>query len=222
MSGRALQDACRQLRRLILEQVGESNLDSMSEAIKRVYKKRGRVAAHGWDSAPLTYYDNERCRGEPYLTYVYSTTIVEVVVDSQVGSVDVLNIWSAHDIGKAINPQTVEGQIEGGSVQGLGFGRYEHILFTEEGRVLTNNLGTYLIPTIKDTPDVHSIIIEEPWSGGPYGAKSMGEPPIIGVAPALTNAIANAIGVRLNEIPATPEKVWSALQLKIGREKICS
>ena len=144
--------------------------------------------------------------------------IVEVEVDSQIGTVDILNIWAAHDVGKAINPQTLEGQIEGGSLQGLGYGRYEEIVFTPEGRVLSNNLGTYLIPTTKEAPEIHSIIVEAPWAEGPYGAKGIGEQPLMGIAPAITNAIANAVGIRLNTIPATPERVWAAIQEKIEKE----
>jgi CO/xanthine dehydrogenase Mo-binding subunit len=215
MSGRALQDACKQLRQLLFEIGGNDPTISVTEAIKLSYHKRGRVAAHGWDVAPPTFYDNEKGQGDAYSAYAWATNIIEVEVDSQTGTVDVINIWAAHDVGKAINPQTVEGQIEGGSLQGLGYGRYEQIVFTRNGRVLSNNLGTYLIPTAKDTPNIHSIIVEEPWIEGPYGAKGIGEPPIIGIAPALTNAIANAVGIRLNEIPATPERVWAALQEKI-------
>lgn len=80
-------------------------------------------------------------------------------------------------MGQAINPQTAEGQIEGGSLQGMGYGRYEEIIFTPEGAVLSNNLGTYLVPTTKDTPKIHSIIIEEAWNEGPYGAKGFAEQP---------------------------------------------
>ncbi|MHA1995062.1 MAG: hypothetical protein ACW97Z_11015 [Candidatus Hodarchaeales archaeon] len=84
--------------------------------------------------------------------------------------------------------------------------------------MLSNNLGTYLIPTTKETPNIHSIIVEDPWSDGPYGAKGIGEQPLMGIAPALTNAIANAVGIRLNTIPATPERVWAAIQGKIMEE----
>jgi CO/xanthine dehydrogenase Mo-binding subunit len=241
MSGRALQDACGKLRTLIydkvvkkyqinatnleikeyqiLEKTSQKKIISVSEAIKLVYQERGQVAVAGWDVAPPTHYDNEKGQGDAYSAYAWCTNIVEVEVDSQIGTVDVLNIWAAHDVGKAINPQTLEGQIEGGSLQGLGYGRYEEIIFTPEGRVLSNNLGTYLIPTTKETPKIHSIIVEDPWSGGPYGAKGIGEQPLMGIAPALTNAIANAVGIRLNTIPATPERVWATIQAKIEEEE---
>ncbi len=242
MSGRALQDACKKLRSLIYDKISlkyginsqnleikeyyiqeidaQKKLLSVSEAIKLVYQERGQVAIAGWDIAPPTFYDNEKGQGDAYSTYAWCTNIVEVEVDSQIGTVNILNIWAAHDVGKAINPQTLEGQIEGGSLQGLGYGRYEEIVFTPNGRVLSNNLGTYLIPTTKETPKIHSIIVEEPWTEGPYGAKGIGEQPLMGIAPAITNAIANAVGIRLNTIPATPERVWAAIQKKIEEDNL--
>jgi CO/xanthine dehydrogenase Mo-binding subunit len=239
-SGRALQDAAKQIRKLmfsviaplydlnaedltikdqdIFNQKSKEKFLSVTEAIQKLYEQRGKVAVSGWDVAPETDYDNEKGQGTAYVAYAWCTNIVEVEVDSQTGASEVLNIWAAHDVGKAINPQTLEGQIEGGTLQGLGFGRYEQIVFTPEGRVLSNNLGTYLIPTTEDTPKIHSIIVEEPWKGGPYGAKGIGEQPLMGIAPAVTNAIANAVGIRINKIPAIPERVWEALQKKREEE----
>jgi len=240
-SGRALQNACTKIRKLMFELIApylnsiaedleiqkniimaksNSQKISVEEAIKYVYQERGQVAMAGWDVAPTTDYNNEIGQGKAYVTYAWCTNIVEVEVDVQTGTVYVKNIWAAHDVGKAINPQTLEGQIEGGSLQGMGYGRYEQIVFTPEGQVMSNNLGTYLIPTTEDTPNIHSIIVEDPWNEGPYGAKGIGEQPLMGIAPAVTNAIYNAIGVRLNEIPATPERVWAAIQKKIEEEAL--
>lgn len=236
-SGRALQDACKRLRGLLFEKVapkissapseleirGKFIVNSMDnerkipvvEAIQIMHEERSQVATVGRDFAPLKYYDNEIGQGKPYVVYAWCTNIVEVEVDVETGITEIKNIWAAHDVGKAINPQTLEGQIEGGSLQGLGFGRYEEIVFSSDGSVLSNNLGTYMIPTTLDTPKIHSIIIESPWKEGPYGAKGFGEQPVMGIAPAVTNAIYNAIGVRLNEVPATPERVWKEIQKKI-------
>jgi len=228
-SGRAIQDACRKLRKLMFEtiasqissKVSELKIDgkiSVEDAIKIMYENRIQPAVVGWDVAPDTYYDYETGKGKPKVVYAWGTNIVEVEVDVQTGVVEVKDIWAVHDVGKAINPQTVEGQIEGGSIQGLGYGRFEEIIFSDNGEVLTNSLGTYMIPTIMDAPNIHSIIVEHPWNEGPYGAKGVGEPPLIGIAPAITSAIYNAIGVRLNEIPATPERVWRAIQEKITED----
>ncbi|TFG37773.1 MAG: xanthine dehydrogenase family protein molybdopterin-binding subunit, partial [Candidatus Aminicenantes bacterium] len=147
--------------------------------------------------------------------YVWGTNIVEVEVDVQTGVCEVTDVLAVHDVGKAINPQTVEGQIEGGILQGLGYGRFEEVIFSENGAVLTNSYGTYMIPSMMDSPCIHTFIVEDPWDEGPYGAKGIGELPLVGVAPAITCAIYNAIGVRLNEIPATPERVWKAIQEQI-------
>ena len=238
-SGRALQNACQQIRSLMFEIIAphfEANSSDLKiegnyivtissdkkmlveDAIKIMYQERGQVAYAGWDVAPPTDFDNEKGQGNPYVTYAWCTNITEVEVDVQTGTVYVKDIWAAHDVGRAINPQTLEGQIEGGTLQGMGLGRYEEIVFTPKGEVLSNNLGTYLVPTTKDTPKIHSIIVEEPWKKGPYGAKGIGEQPLMGVAPAITNAIYNAIGVRLSEIPATPERVWKAIQDKMKEE----
>ena len=238
-SGRSLQHACKQIKSKMFEIIapnletvsselqieggdivmksGEKRI-SVEDAIKIMYQERGQVAFAGWDVAPPTDFDNEKGQGNPYVTYSWCSNIAEVEVDVQTGTVHVKNIWAAHDVGKAINPQTLEGQIEGGTLQGLGLGRYEEIVFTPAGEVLSNNLGTYLVPTTKDTPKIHSIIVEEPWKDGPFGAKGIGEQPLMGVAPAITNAIYNAIGVRISEIPATPERVWKAIQDKKEEE----
>ncbi|MFX0014358.1 MAG: xanthine dehydrogenase family protein molybdopterin-binding subunit [Promethearchaeota archaeon] len=238
-SGRALQNACQHIKSLMFQiiaphldtkasnlQIEENYIISVSsgrrmlveDAIKIMYEEREQVAFAGWDVAPPTDFDNEKGQGNPYVAYAWCTNIAEVEVDVQTGTVYVKNIWAAHDVGRAINPQTLEGQIEGGSLQGMGYGRYEEILFTPTGEVLSNNLGTFLVPTTKDTPKIHPIIVEDPWDGGPYGAKGFGEQPLMGIAPAITNAIFNAIGVRISEIPATPERVWRAIQDKIKEE----
>jgi CO/xanthine dehydrogenase Mo-binding subunit len=112
-----------------------------------------------------------------------------------------------------VNPTTGEGQIEGGVLQGLGYAlTEEHHL--DEGRIVNNQFSTYIIPTPMDTPEIQSLIVEHEYEWGPYGAKGLGETPIIAVAPAVTAAIAQAAGVRLYEIPATPERVYAALQKK--------
>jgi CO/xanthine dehydrogenase Mo-binding subunit len=195
----------------IVDKNGE-RLISVKEVIKLMHDERVQTAAVGWDVAPDTYYDYEKGEGKPNVAYVWGTNIVEVEVDVHTGVCKVTDVWAVHDVGHAINPLTVEGQIEGGVLQGIGYGRFEEIVFSENGDVSTNSYGTYMIPSIMDSPRIHSFIVEDPWDEGPYGAKGIGELPLVGVAPAITCAIYNAIGVRLNEIPATPERVWKAIQ----------
>ncbi len=124
----------------------------------------------------------------------------------------VLKIWSAHDVGKAINPALAEGQIEGGVLQGLGYALMEDMTVDKHGAIINPELSTYIIPTAEDGPEIVPIIVEDPYPDGPYGAKGFGEQPLMGVAPAMANAIYDAVGVRVRALPITPEKIWKALK----------
>jgi CO/xanthine dehydrogenase Mo-binding subunit/aerobic-type carbon monoxide dehydrogenase small subunit (CoxS/CutS family) len=145
-------------------------------------------------------------QGDPYAVYGFGAHMAEVEVDTGLGTVKVLRITAAHDVGRAINPTLVEGQIEGGIAQGLGMALMEE--FTP-GR--GENLHDYLIPTIGDVPPVTSILVEDPSPVGPMGAKGIGEQALIPTAPAILNAIADATGIRLTRTPATPDRVRAAL-----------
>jgi CO/xanthine dehydrogenase Mo-binding subunit len=121
-------------------------------------------------------------------------------------------VWSAHDIGKAINPGAVAGQIEGGVVQGIGYALFEEMVWDDD-RLANPSLMDYKIPgTLDAACEIHTILIEEPDETGPFGAKGIGEPPIVGIAPAIANAVAEATGVRLRRLPMTPERVLRALR----------
>lgn len=138
---------------------------------------------------------------------------VEVEVDTDTGEVRVLEVTYAHDIGKVINPAAAEGQVEGAVQQGIGFTLMEHMLFDQDtGACLTGNFLDYKIPTAVEMPaKINSIFIESDEPTGPFGAKGLGEPPLIVPAPAIANAIYNAIGVRIRDLPITPEKILKAL-----------
>ena len=146
-------------------------------------------------------------QGNPYAVYGYGAQMVELEVDPDLGTVKLLKITAAHDVGRAINPQLVEGQIEGGIAQGIGLALMEEYL---PGR--TENLHDYLIPTIGDVPPIESLIVEVPDPEGPYGAKGLGEHVLIPTAPAILNAIAHATGARLTRVPALPHRVRAALR----------
>lgn len=146
-------------------------------------------------------------------TPTYGTQYAEVEVDAETGDLRVLRYVAAHDVGCAINPQGVEGQIEGGVVQGMGYALSEEIL-SEKGRVLNPILGDYRLPTSLDCPNVEPLILEVKADQGPYGAKGVGEPPTIAVAPAIANAVYDAIGVRIRELPISPERIRTALREK--------
>jgi CO/xanthine dehydrogenase Mo-binding subunit/aerobic-type carbon monoxide dehydrogenase small subunit (CoxS/CutS family) len=145
-------------------------------------------------------------QGTPYAVYGFGAHLAEVEVDTRLGTVKVLKITAAHDVGRAINPTLVEGQIEGGVAQGIGMALMEE--FTP-GR--GENLHDYLIPTIGDVPEIESILIERPARAGPFGAKGIGEQALIPTAPAILNAIHDAAGIRMTRTPATPDRVRAAI-----------
>ncbi|MBV8653326.1 MAG: molybdopterin-dependent oxidoreductase, partial [Alphaproteobacteria bacterium] len=146
-------------------------------------------------------------QGVPYATYSFSAQIALVEVDLELGTTKVLRIAAAADVGKAINPIQVEGQLHGGVAQGLGLALMEEFI---PGR--TENLHDYLIPTIGDVPPIDTFIIEDPEPLGPYGAKGIGEPALVPTAPAILNAIRNATGARITQVPATPDRVRAAIR----------
>jgi CO/xanthine dehydrogenase Mo-binding subunit len=135
-----------------------------------------------------------------------------VEVDRELGTVKVLRIVAAHDVGRAINPTLVEGQIEGGIAQGIGMALMEEYI---PGR--TENLHDYLIPTIGDVPPIETILIEVPDPEGPFGAKGLGEHVLIPTAPAILNAIRHATGVLVAKVPATPTRIRAAIREKEAR-----
>jgi CO/xanthine dehydrogenase Mo-binding subunit len=145
-------------------------------------------------------------QGVPYAVFGFGAHLAEIAVDTELGTVQVLKITAAHDVGRAINPTLIEGQIEGGVAQGLG-----HALMEEFFPGKGENLHDYLIPSAGDMPEVESILIEDPSSVGPFGAKGIGEQAIIPTAPAILNAIHDAIGVRIHRVPATPDRIRAAI-----------
>ncbi|MBD21779.1 MAG: aldehyde oxidase [Rhodospirillaceae bacterium] len=149
-------------------------------------------------------------QGKPYGTYGFAAQIADVAVDTQLGTVKVLRIAAAHDVGKSLNPQQVEGQIHGGIAQGLGLALMEEFI---PGK--TENLHDYLIPTIGDIPDMKTFIIEDPEPTGPWGAKGIGEPALCATAPAIFGGIYQATGVRVNKAPCTPDRLLKAIKLKL-------
>ncbi|MFM7633188.1 MAG: xanthine dehydrogenase family protein molybdopterin-binding subunit [Betaproteobacteria bacterium] len=145
-------------------------------------------------------------QGVPYATYGFAAQFAEIEVDIELGTIEVLHIHAAHDVGRAINPTQVEGQIHGGIAQGLGMALMEEYI---SGR--TDNLHDYLIPTAGDIPPITVHLIEDPEPIGPYGAKGVGEPALIATAPAILNALHDATGIRVHTLPATPDRVRAAL-----------
>ena len=160
-------------------------------------------------------YDPEKVMGFPFGTmagFVFGSHIVELEVDEATGRVQVVNAVAAHDVGKAVNPTGVEGQIQGGLVQGLGYALFEEIVYDEKGKVINDTMLDYKIPTALDAPHITSIIVEETDPGGPFGAKGVGEPTLVGTAPAIANAVKRATGIRIKDLPISMEKLWRELK----------
>jgi CO/xanthine dehydrogenase Mo-binding subunit len=181
------------------------------DVVAHAYSRGISLKESGTFTAPKCEYDPETSQGTVYLQYTYGAVTAEVEVDTETGRVQVLNMVAAYDVGKVINPISLEGQIEGGTIQGLGYALMEEMIH-KNGVVVNPNLGDYYVPTSLDIPEIKTIIVEYPGRLGPYGAKAIGEPPIVLPAPAIVNAIDNAIGVRINEIPATPDRVLTGLR----------
>jgi len=231
MSGNAILDAAKQLRSrlspLAAELLGcaegeaplfeagrvhsgEREL-SLAELAEEAFQRNVNLAAEGWWHAPPLDFDLRKGRGEAYFAYSFATQAARVAVDRLTGQVKVLGVWAAHDVGRAVNPAGIEGQVEGGVAQGVGWAIGERVA-CEGGRILSDNLSTYALPTALEVPEVETIIVESPHPDGPHGAKSLGEPCIIPTAAAVANAIGQAIGSPVDSIPVDPEEILLRLE----------
>ena len=164
------------------------------------------LIGEGMFDPPTTTLD-ENGQGSPYATYGFGSHIAEVEVDILLGTTKVLRMAAAHDLGKTINPTQVEGQIQGGIAQGLGMALMEEYI-----QCVSENLHDYLMPTVGDMPEIDIILIEDPEPLGPYGAKGIGEHALIPTAPAILAGIKHATGVSIRHLPATPDRVYTAIK----------
>ncbi|MER8776766.1 molybdopterin-dependent oxidoreductase [Mesorhizobium sp. M0977] len=229
VTGKAAEKAGRALRDEILRFANVSEkaaiaLDGTSlsigegEATRRIDLSSLKADAEGFVFRAEESYDpptqplDAKGQGKPYAVYGYGAQIAELEVDLRLGTVKLIKITAAHDVGKAINPLLAEGQIEGGIAQGIGMALMEEYI---PGR--TENLHDYLIPTIGDVPPIETILIEVPDPEGPFGAKGLGEHVLIPTAPAILNAIRHAAGVVVTKIPATPTRIRAAILDKEAR-----
>ena len=182
------------------------------ELEKRVNKRGDSLKAEASFFPQTDVPDPKTGQGKQiYVSYTFVTQVVEVEVDTDTGIVEVLNVYTAADIGKAIHPQNVMGQIEGGTLQGIGMALMEEQVI-KEGITLNPDLTGYVIPTAMDTPHFITRLIENEDSEGPFGAKGIGEPATIATTPAIANAIYDAIKVRIYSVPITPEKILKVLK----------
>lgn len=221
VSGKAAELAGLDLRRKLFAAAGapedewrDRRYKLALEGRRLVFRKDGiahrieipeEIAGEGFFDPPTAAAD-ENGQGIPYATYAFAAQVAVVEVDLELGTTRVLRLYAAHDVGRAINPIQVEGQIQGGAVQGLGLALMEEYV---PGR--TENLHDYLIPTIGDIPAMECILVEDGEPLGPYGAKGVGEPGLIPTAPAILGAIHHATGVRMRQVPVLPHRLLAAL-----------
>jgi CO/xanthine dehydrogenase Mo-binding subunit len=201
----------------ILSEYPEKRI-SFRDLAKECHLRGLKIVETAWHDITTKDVDPETGQGDAYSTYGWASQLAEVEVDTETGKVEVLRVVAAHDVGKAINPSNVEGQIEGGVLQGMGYALTEEIE-QEGGYLKTNSLGEYMIPTSMDVPRIESQIVEIPVLEGPYGAKGVGEPALIPTAPAILNAISDALDIRITELPANLENVKRLILEKEKEEK---
>lgn len=237
ISGNAALLGARDAKKQILEIVAkdhELNMDDLDiKAEKVVIKKDGRVLMNFDKALELCYsfkygkqiigrgsynpkttpIDFRSGEGNVSGSYGFEAQIVEVEVNTDTGEVKLLEIWDAHDIGKAINPQSVEAQIEGSLAMGIGYSFYEDLKF-KNGRVLNANFAGYRVPRSIGIPKMNCLMIETNDPEGPFGAKGMGEASLLPTSAAIANAVEDAVGVRLMDLPITPDKIIKALKEK--------
>jgi CO/xanthine dehydrogenase Mo-binding subunit len=175
------------------------------------------AVAHGatridqqFEPYPHVHFDDDTYRGDAYPAFGWAACVATVDVDLDSGEVTVRDVVAADDVGKVIHPVLAEGQVEGGTLQAIGYATIEEIKL-RDGRYLNDRLATYIIPTALDAPRIHAILVEAPFSGAPHGAKGVGELPMDVGAPAVVAAIHDAIGAWIHELPASPERILAAL-----------
>ena len=203
----------------LLIKASERMRTQVEERMRRLFAESylDYVREHGavridqrFEPYPNVHFDDGTYRGDAYPCYGWAAAVAEVDVDLDTGEVTVRSVVAADDIGKAIHPVMAEGQVEGGTLQAVGYATIEEIKL-DQGRYLNDRLATYLIPTALDAPRITSILVEKPFSGAPHGAKGVGELPMDVGAPAVVAAIHDATGVWIHDLPASPERILAAM-----------
>ncbi len=187
--------------------------------LARAAKRLGEEWEEGAEQVVLEQYkqpeyiewDQEKMRGDAYPAYSWGVNVVEVEVSKTTFEPTVKNVWSVYDLGKAIDERIVMGQIEGGQAQGLAYG-YQEVMGHTDGKIMQKNLTDYIIPTAVDVPKMESVVMDNPYPLGPYGAKGVGELTLVGAAPAVALAIEQAVGREVHKIPVTPEYIMELIR----------
>jgi CO/xanthine dehydrogenase Mo-binding subunit len=179
------------------------------EVAALAWRRKLKLAESGWWAPPPKRWDAARGQGDAYLVYAAAAHVAEVEVDLASGETRATKITAVHDVGRALHPAMLHGQIYGGVAQGVGYALMEDLQL-KDGVPLNANFTDYLIPTALDVPEVQVVLIEEPFKDGPFGAKGVGEPSLIPCPAAVANAVSHAVGVPFHELPLTPERVLAA------------
>ncbi len=191
---------------------GEKVLASFAEVARHYAAQRGELKVESQYASPKgVEWDDQTYSGDAYPAFSWGAEVAEVEVDMDTFEVSVLKITTAQDIGRAIHPLLAAGQIEGGTLQAVGYGIMEELVW-DRGRIVNRMLTNYIIPTSMDAPEMETIIVEKEYPHGPFGAKGVGELPMDGAAPAIAAAVLNATGAFVSEIPVTPERLMMAVE----------
>ena len=193
---------------------------SYLEALHKSQEDKGALIASGAYRTPPMGGVHKGAAAGLAPAYSFSAYVAEVEVDIETGLIKCTDVWAAHDCGKALNPLAVEGQIIGSCHMGLGQVLSEQMVYGRTGHLQNPNLLDYKIPSVHEMPNVTPIIIESCDPEGPFGAKEAGEGPLLPILPAVVNAVYDAIGIRINDLPLTPDKVWAAIAKKMKRDDI--
>ena len=202
--GISVAQAVKKLKEQGFSPVGEGDFDPFTKSLDP-------QTTQGASYAFATPLDPQTTQGHPMATYAFATQGALISLDVDSGEVEVLRVVASHDVGRALNPANVDGQIEGAISMGLGFCLMEDVLL-QDGMICNPCFSQYFIPTSLDMPETLSHLVEMPEASGPFGAKGVAEPALISTAPAILNAIAAAAGIRVKDLPATPESLWNLLR----------
>jgi CO/xanthine dehydrogenase Mo-binding subunit len=212
--GRLIERACLQLVELLRQQAGLAEVftsDDFFSACERYRAAKGAVVSLcRYEAPPGIFWDDQKYRGEAYPAYAWSIHVAQVAVDTVTYAAEVEDFWAVQEAGRVLNPVLAGGQIEGGVAQGIGYALYEKVLL-QNGHMVNNQMTNYIMPTAEDVPPIHVYFVEIPFSHGGYGAKGIGELPHDGPAPAILNAIRDAVGVSFTSIPLLPEDLFQRL-----------
>jgi CO/xanthine dehydrogenase Mo-binding subunit len=215
--GRLIERSCQQLIATLREEANlpeEFSHEQFFAACDRLRTARGEVVSLlRYEAPPGIFWDDQTYRGEAYPAFAWSVQVAQVAVDTVTYSAEVEEFWSVQEAGRVIHPVLAGGQIEGGIAQGIGYALYEKVVL-QNGRMANNQMTNYIMPTAEDVPPIHIFWEELPFEHGGFGAKGIGELPHDGPAPAILNAIRNAIGVSFNSIPLLPEDLFARLSVE--------